>query len=116
MNDLHLDFLSEQDFDRLWDTMDMEGTGFVDPIQFCQFLSACEKQIAEVHKEYSALPKSEKMKLAYRRLSNISDLGEEEVARMERRNNKRSRQAIHSPSSKNSTELFSDSSRLSGAQ
>lgn len=104
MNDLNLDFLSEKDFDRLWDTMDMDGTGDVDPIEFCAFLSECEKQFAEVHQEYSALPKSEKVKLASRRLSNIGSVGLEEVERMERRNNRRQRtNAASNPQGSNAT-------------
>jgi hypothetical protein len=91
MNDLHLDFLSERDFDRLWDAMDMDGTGYVDPIEFCTFLNECEKQFHEVSKEISGLPKSEKFKIAARRLTNIEAMGEEEVLKLERKNNRRSR-------------------------
>eukprot|EP00797_Seminavis_robusta_P035395 Sro876_g214480.2 (377) ;mRNA; r:5872-7002 len=91
MNDLHLDFLSEQDFNRLWDAMDMDGTGYVDPIDFFAFLNACGEEFKEVNQEWDALPKSEKMKLAMLRLSNIKEKGEEEVQKMQRRHNKRSR-------------------------
>ncbi|CAB9513118.1 unknown protein [Seminavis robusta] len=91
MNDLHLDFLSEQDFNRLWDAMDMAGTGYVDPIDFFAFLNACGEEFKEVNQEWDALPKSEKMKLAMLRLSNIKEKGEEEVQKMQRRHNKRSR-------------------------
>lgn len=119
MNDLHLDFLSEKDFDRLWDTMDMDGAGFVDPVEFCQFLRACEEEIEEVHSEYSALPKSEKMKLACRRLSNIKAFGQEEVEKMERRNDRRSRMIQIMPgnnrrgSKQQPSEMLSDTSRQS---
>lgn len=95
LNDLHMEFMSDHDFDRLWDTLDMEGRGRVDPIDFFAFLSECEPQFKEVHDEYTAMPKTEKMKLAARRLSNISELGEEGVANMERRNNRRSRQMVN---------------------
>ncbi|CAB9507818.1 expressed unknown protein [Seminavis robusta] len=88
MNDLHLDFLSEQDFNRLWDTMDMDGTGYVDPIEFIIFLNACEKEVKEVHEEWDPLPKTEKRKLAFLRLSNIKEHGEEEVKKMQRRHNR----------------------------
>lgn len=97
LNDLNLDFLSEEDFDRLWHTMDIDNRGTIDPLEFCAFLKECEKQFEEVHNEYSALPKSERVKLATRRLSNIDAVGEEEVEKMERRNNKRRRQCVHSP-------------------
>lgn len=119
MADLHLDFLSEQDFDRLWDTMDMDHTGYVDPIEFCQFLSACEREFEVVHSEYDALPKSEKMKLATRRLSNYKEFGEEEVKKMERRNNGRSRFIQLTPKMKRRstgtepTQVFSDTSHQS---
>ncbi|CAB9523064.1 expressed unknown protein [Seminavis robusta] len=115
MNDLHLDFLSDKDFDRLWDTMDMEGTGYVDPIDFFAFLNECDKQFKEVHEEFSSLPKSEKLKLAARRLSNIKAVGEEGVDRMERRNNRRSRFQIPGLASSNplgSSAAFSAPSQL----
>ena len=91
MNDLHMDFMSEKDFDRLSDAMDLDGAGFVDPIVFFSFLAECGPQFKEVHREYSSLPKSERIKLAARRLSNISAMGQEGVKKMERRNNRRSR-------------------------
>jgi len=95
INDLHMDFMSEQDFNRLWDAMDLDHTGSVDPIDFFAFLAECGPQFKEVHQEYSALPKSERQKLATRRLSNISAMGEEEVSNMERRNNRRQRLNAH---------------------
>ena len=95
MNDLHMDFMSERDFDRLWHSLDMEGKGLVDSIDFISFLSQCAPQFKEVHDEFAALPKTEKLKLAARRLSNFSEHGEEGVIAMERRNNRRSRQMIH---------------------
>jgi hypothetical protein len=98
MNDLHMDFMSEADFDRLWDCMDIDGRGVVEPLDFFAFLSECGPQFKEVHREYSGLPKSERQKLASRRLSNISALGEEGVIQLERRNNKRSRMNVHAPS------------------
>ena len=95
MNDLNLDFLSEQDFNRLWDTMDMDHKGTVDPVDFFAFLKECEHQFEEVHGEYSTLPKSEKLKLASRRLSTIHNMDADEVQKMERRNNKRQRANVH---------------------
>jgi hypothetical protein len=97
MNDLHMDFMSEADFDRLWECMDMDGRGVVEPLDFFAFLSECGPQFKEVHTEFSSLSKSERQKLATRRLSNLSSLGEDEVLRMERRNNRRSRQNVHAP-------------------
>ena len=94
MNDVNLDFLSEKDFDRLWHTMDIDNTGVVEPLEFYAFLTECEKQFREVYTEYSGLPKSEKVKLAARRLSNIESMGTEEVQKMERRYNRRGRVAI----------------------
>ena len=94
INDLHMDFISEVEFDRLWAFMDMDGNGYVDPIDFTTFLAECGPQFKQVHAEYSNLPKSERLKLATRRLSNFNELGEEGVLQMERRNNRRARQPI----------------------
>ena len=96
MNDLHLDFLSEKDFDRLWDTMDIHRHGYVDPIEFCIFLNECKKQFEQVHEEYNTMPKVEKMKLKTRRLSNIEAVGGdlEEIRKIERRIDRRSRRQI----------------------
>lgn len=102
MNDLHMDFMSEADFDRLWECMDMDGRGVVEPVDFFAFLSECGPQFKEVHKEFSQLPKSERQKLASRRLSNLSALGEEEVMKMERRNNRRNRMNAHAPAPRGS--------------
>lgn len=108
MNDLNLDFLSEKDFDRLWDAMDLHHKGTVDPLDFFSFLKECETQFQQVHGEYSNLPKSEKLKLASRRLSTINAVGGsiEEVEKAERRNNKRQRMNVHGGS------LPMDSSQL----
>lgn len=95
LNDIHMDFMSEKDFERLWHSLDMEGRGMVDAIDFINFLTQCAPQFKEVHDEFSALPKTERMKLATRRLSNISEHGEDGVAAQERRNNRRSRQMVH---------------------
>lgn len=94
MNDLQMEFMTDNDFERLWTLLDIDNTGQVDPIDFISFLKDCAPQFQEVHKEYSTLPKSERLKLASRRLSNISKMGEEEVLKMERRNNKRSREVV----------------------
>ena len=91
INDLHMDFMSDKDFDRLWDAMDMDGKGVVDPIDFFHFLNECKSQFKEVHQEFSALPKTEKIKISARRLSNLSEMGEAGVRDLERRNNRRSR-------------------------
>ena len=97
MNDLHMDFMSEKDFDKLWDAMDMDGTGVVDPIDFFHFLDGCKSQFKEVHEEFSSLPKTEKIKITARRLSNLEEMGEEGVRDLERRNNRRSRTNATSP-------------------
>ena len=121
MCDLNLDFLSERDFDRLWETMDMDRTGFVKPIEFFQFLSECEKQIEEVHSEYSSLPTSEKRKLCTRRLTNYRNFGREEVERMERRNKRRNRQMIlpqsapKEPRDSGTCATMDDSSKMDGS-
>lgn len=99
--DIKMTFISDKDFDALWSAMDIENTGQVDPVQFIVFLSACGPQFEEVYNEqagtYSTvsvlfilhpvldLPKNERLKLAARRLSNISRLGEDGVKRLERR-------------------------------
>lgn len=100
MNDLHMDFMSEKDFDKLWDAMDMDGKGVVDPIDFFHFLDGCKSQFKEVHEEFSSLPKTEKIKITARRLSNLEEMGEEGVRDLERKNNRRSRTNSTSPASK----------------
>ena len=96
MNDLHLDFLSEKDFDRLWETMDIHNHGYVDPIEFCIFLNECKTQFEQVHEEYNTMPKIEKMKLKTRRLSNIEAVGGEmeEIKKLERRIDRQSRRQL----------------------
>ena len=95
LNDLHMDFMSERDFDRLWDAMDMDGSGVVDPIDFTTFLAECGPQFKQVSREFAALPKTERRKLATRRLTNYGELGDEGVKQVERRNNRRCRQAAN---------------------
>ena len=109
MNDLHMDFMSEKDFDKLWDTMDMDGKGSVDPIDFFHFLDGCKNQFKEVHEEFSSLPKTEKIKISARRLSNLNEMGEEGVRELERKNNRRSRVNSTSPASSSFTQNNSDS-------
>lgn len=99
INDLNMEFISEKDFDRLWDTMDMEGQGIVAVVDFTIFLTECGKQFKEVQRENQELPKTERLKLAARRLTNFEELGEEGVKQMERRNNRRSRMAVNTGSS-----------------
>ena len=41
ISDIKLDFISEKDFDALWNAMDVNGKGEVDAIEFILFLSAC---------------------------------------------------------------------------
>ncbi|KAL7578935.1 hypothetical protein ACA910_006906 [Epithemia clementina (nom. ined.)] len=83
MNDIKLTFLSERDLNALWDAMDVHKDGYVDPIEFILFLSACGPQFAQVHAQHQRLPKTERLKLAARRLTNLALVGEEGVRRIQ---------------------------------
>ena len=94
MNDIKLTFLSERDFDALWDAMDIRRTDQVDPIEFLLFLSACGPQFEQVYHHHASLPKTERLKLAARRLSNFTALGEEGVRKIEHKLDRGSRELV----------------------
>ena len=83
MSDVKLDFLSERDLNALWDAMDVDRTGTVDPMEFILFLSACGPQFAQVHAQHATLPKTERLKLAARRLTTVATVGEEGVRKIQ---------------------------------
>lgn len=85
IQDVKMNFISESDFDALWNAMDIDDSGLVDPIEFIVFLSACGPEFEIVYREQKRLPKSERAKLAARRLTNISLYGEEGVLKLERK-------------------------------
>lgn len=84
MLDIKMDFISDKDFDALWHAIDIDDSGQVDAIEFIVFLSACGPEFERVYREQESLPKTEKLKLAARRLSNLSHLGENGVRRLEK--------------------------------
>jgi hypothetical protein len=90
MLDVKLEFISDSDFSALWSVMDLENKGEVNAIDFFVFLSACGDEFEQVYQEQAKMPKTERLKLAARRLSNINKLGENGVRalqhRLERRN------------------------------
>ena len=69
--------------------MDIDDTGIVDPVQFIVFLSACGPEFELVYNQHKKLPKSERVKLAARRLTNIAMYGEDGVRQLENRLEKR---------------------------
>ena len=83
MLDVKLEFISDRDFNALWVAMDPDNTGQVNAIDFFVFLSACGDQFEQVYREQHCMPKMERLKLAARRLSNIQEMGEKGVRRLE---------------------------------
>ena len=83
MSDVKLSFLSEGDLNALWDAMDVHRTGTVDPLEFILFLSACGPQFAQVYQQHQQLPKTERLKLAARRLTNLATVGEDGVRKIQ---------------------------------
>jgi hypothetical protein len=75
MFDVKLEFISDRDFDALWAAMDHKNKGEVCAIDFFVFLSACGHEFEEVYHEQMAMPKTERIKWATHRLSNINKLG-----------------------------------------
>jgi len=84
IHDIKMNFISERDFEALWSAMDIEGNGEVDVVEFVVFLSACGPEFEEVYEEQMKLPKIERLKLAARRLTNLSEHGEAGVRKIER--------------------------------
>lgn len=91
IHDIKMNFISERDFQALWNAMDVDGTGEVDAVEFVVFLSACGPEFEEVYEEIEKLPKLERLKLAARRLTNLASHGEEGVRQIERSLELRSR-------------------------
>ena len=112
MHDIKLNFISQKDFDALWHAMDIDGTGQVDAVEFIVFLSACGPQFEEVYDEQLKMPKLERLKLAARRLSNISAHGMEGVRKIERRLEQNSRQFQPRLSNASATSATSDRDAL----
>ena len=85
MNDIKLEFISDNDFEALWGALDIDRKGEVNPVDFFVFLSACGAEFEEVHKELKTMPKTERLKFAARRLSNINKMGEDGVRALQHR-------------------------------
>jgi hypothetical protein len=91
MNDIKLTFLSDSDFQALWNAIDIERRGLVDPVEFIVFLSMCGSEFKEVFQEIQGFSKTEKLKWAARRLTNFAGGGEENVRRIENKVERASR-------------------------
>jgi hypothetical protein len=83
MLDVKLEFISNRDFDALWAAMDPDNQGEVNAIDFFVFLSACGNQFEQVYREQQSMSKTERLKWAARRLSNINKLGEKGIRQLE---------------------------------
>lgn len=104
LSDVKMEFLSEKDFDALWNAIDADETGHVDPVEFVVFLSACGPEFSKVYEKQRQLPKRERLKLAARRLSNIALMGEDGVRRIQNRLDRNS--GGFAPSSSHSMRSF----------
>ena len=102
-------FISEKDFNSLWNAMDIDHCGEVNAVDFIVFLSACGPEFDEVYRETERLPKTEKLKLAARRLTNISRFGERGVRRNEIKLERRSRELKPTARKSNSATLPAES-------
>ena len=94
MFDIKLNFLSDKDFDALWNAIDVDGRGVVEPLEFFVFLSLCGPEFESVHQEISGMPKGERLKWATRRLTNYKLRGEVGVRKMEHDLERRARQNV----------------------
>jgi hypothetical protein len=92
IHDVKMEFITEQDFDALWNAMDVNGTGVVNPVEFIVLLSACGPEFEKVYEAQKKLSKLERLKLAARRLTNLAELGEEGVRRIENKLDRSSRE------------------------
>jgi hypothetical protein len=92
MFDIKLNFISDQDFEALWNAMDVDRKGVVDPVEFIVFLSLCGPEFEKVHQQIVSMPKMERLKFASRRLTNYRMRGEKGVRKMEYDLGRRSRQ------------------------
>ena len=79
MADGKLGEISNSDFEALWAAMDIDGTGEVNAIQFCVFLSGCGDAFDEVYEEQKHMSDDEKAKLASRRLSVLNQSAVDKV-------------------------------------
>lgn len=91
MFDIKLNFLSDKDFDALWNAIDVDGRGVVEPLEFFVFLSLCGPEFETVYQEVSNMPKTERLKWATRRLTNYKLRGEQGVRKLEHNLERRSR-------------------------
>jgi hypothetical protein len=60
--------ISDNDFNALWSALDLDGSGTVDFVEFCTFLSGCGEAFDEVYDQQEKMSKHEKMKYASSRL------------------------------------------------
>jgi hypothetical protein len=91
IHDIKMEFITRKDFEALWNAMDVDDKGEVDPVEFIVFLSACGPEFEKVYNSWEQMPKIERLKLAARRLTNIAAHGEEGVRRIENKLDRSSR-------------------------
>lgn len=94
MFDIKLNFMSDKDFEALWNAMDVDGRGVVEPLEFFVFLSMCGPEFETVYHEVSNMSKAERLKWASRRLTNYRVRGETGVRKLEHELERRSRQNL----------------------
>ncbi|EEC45620.1 predicted protein [Phaeodactylum tricornutum CCAP 1055/1] len=64
--------ISDSDFNVLWSALDIDGSGSVDFIEFCTFLSGCGEAFDEVYNHQQTMSKEQKLKFASQRFSTRS--------------------------------------------
>lgn len=69
LDDEKLGKLSDKDFEMLWGAMDADGSGEVDAVEFCVYLSCCGKEFEKVHVEQASMTKSQKANWASKRFT-----------------------------------------------
>ena len=107
MADVNLKFLSENELKYLYTCIDSTtGKGIASSIDFIMFVNTCNREFGIVFKEIEGFSKTERLKFTSRRLSTLSEIGEEGARKREFEINRRSRQNIVIPANVN---LFDDS-------
>jgi hypothetical protein len=73
LNEGKLGQVSDSDFEALWSAMDVDGTGEVDFLEFCTFLSGCGQEFDDVFTQVESMSKQERMEYLSRRFSGAAD-------------------------------------------
>jgi Ca2+-binding EF-hand superfamily protein len=64
--------ISDSDFNVLWSALDIDGSGSIDFVEFCTFLSGCGEAFDEVYNHQQTMSKEQKLKFASQRFSTRS--------------------------------------------